>query len=683
VATFAVMAAFGFTLNMLTMMGLSLSVGLLIDDAIVVVENVYRHLEMGKPPLQAALEGTKEIQLAVLAVTLTLVAVFVPVGLASGIVGRFMGQFAFTVAAAVLVSMFVAFTLTPMLASRFLKKPHVHMHHAPGAPTPTEPAAPPGRWDRMSLAWERQYAKVERAYGALLGLALRFRWTTLGVAALLFVTSLGLTRFIGTEFAPQSDQGMIQVNLKTAASSSLDGTEAIAKQLEARIRAMPEVESAFMTIGNWQNQATNEASMTIRVKPREVTGMKTAEIQEKIRPMLADVAGADVKFQVVSAMGGGSGQSQAPLQLKLLGPDLQVLDQLSTEIAAEIAKLPGAIDVRDTLETGKPELRVTPQRDLLATTGVPESTVMGALRSLVAGEKVGDYSVQGRDREIRLRLREGDRSDVDAIGGLTVSTAQGPMVVSDLVTLEQGNGPVIINRDNRTRVVTIEGAVKGRSLGDFTKDVSDLMAAKKLPQGVSYAFGGEVQQMQESFGSLALMMGLAIIFIYMVLAAQFESYIHPFTIMLSLPLAIVGALASLFLAKQTLSMISIIGIITLMGLVTKNAILLVDFTNQLREEGVPMVEALKRAAPIRLRPILMTTFAMILGMLPMALAIGAGSETRQSMGVAIIGGLVTSTLLTLVVVPVVYTLLDRFTLRGRAERKARRAEAPVPVLAAR
>jgi HAE1 family hydrophobic/amphiphilic exporter-1 len=265
---------------------------------------------------------------------------------------------------------------------------------------------------------------------------------------------------------------------------------------------------------------------------------------------------------------------------------------------------------------------------------------------------------------------------LNAIGALTVSTPSGPMVVQDLVTLEQANGPVIINRDNRTRVVTIESNLNGRSLGEVTGDITELLAAKKLPADVSYQFGGQSKDMQESFGSLILMMGLAIIFLYMVLAAQFESYIHPFTIMLSLPLAIVGALLSLLVFKQTLSIISIIGIITLMGLVTKNAILLVEFTNQLREEGLPMVEAIKKAAPIRLRPILMTTFAMILGMAPMATGLGAGSETRQAMGVAIIGGLVTSTLLTLLVVPVVYTLLDRFTLKGRAERKRAKLQEP-------
>jgi HAE1 family hydrophobic/amphiphilic exporter-1 len=673
IATFALMAALGFTLNMLTMMALSLSVGLLIDDAIVVVDNVYRHLEMGKSPLEAALEGTKEIQLAVLAVTLTLVAVFVPVGFASGIVGRMMREFAFTVAGAVLVSMFVAFTLTPMMASRFLKRPTVATHHegANHEAVPVEADAPAGKltwWDRFNVGWEKQYAKVENTYSAILNWSLKHRWKTLAAAALMFVVSLGSARFIGTEFSPNNDQGMIQINLKAAADSSLDGTQVLAQRLEQQIRAMPEVETVFMTVGNWQNQATNEASMTVRVKPKEVTGLSTAQVEDKIRPLLSQIPGADLKFQVISAMGGGQG-STAPIQLKLRGADLKVLDELSKDLVAKISKIPGTADVRDNLETGKPELRVIPQRDLLNTTGMPESTVMGALRNLVAGEKIGDYSVNGKDREIRLRLQETDRSDVNSIGALTVSGPAGPMVVQDLVTLQKGTGPVIINRDNRTRVVTIESNLRGRSLGEVTKDIDAVLAATKMPNGVTHAYGGQSQQMAESFGSLILMMGLAVIFIYMVLAAQFESFIHPFTIMLSLPLAIVGALLALLLAKQTLSIISIIGIITLMGLVTKNAILLVEFTNQLREEGLPMFEALRKAAPIRLRPILMTTFAMILGMAPMALGVGAGSETRQAMGVAIIGGLITSTVLTLVVVPVVYTMLDRFTLRGGRERK--------------
>ena len=685
VATFALMGALGFTLNMLTLMGISLSVGLLIDDAIVVVDNIYRHLEEGKPPLQAALEGTKQISLAVLAVTLTLVAVFVPVGFASGLIGKMMSEFAFTVAGAVLVSMFVAFTLTPMLASRVLKAPTVPMHHeGPGheLTSVAAPAQPPGAWDRFNLAWERQYERVERAYAKILGWSLRHRWTTLGVAAISFVASLGLVRFIGSEFAPQMDQGLIQVNIKAGAEFSLDGTQAIALELEKQIMAMPEVETVFMTVGNWQNQATNEASITVRVKPPEITGLKTDQVREKIRPLLDQIAGAKVNFQNISALGGGAGGlGGAPIQLRLMGSDLAVLDRLSTDLAAEIAKVPGAVDVRDTLDTGKPELQVLPHRDILATTGVPETVVMSSLRAMVAGEKIGDYAHQGRDREIRMRLERGDRSDLNTIGALTVSGPAGPVVVRDLVELKQGTGPVIINRDNRNRVVTIEGNVKGRSLGEVTADITRIIEAEKLPAGVTYAYGGEVQQMRESFSSLVLMLVLAVAFIYMVLAAQFESYIHPFTIMLSLPLAVVGALISLLLARQTLSIISIIGIITLMGLVTKNAILLVEFANQLREEGLPMREALLKAAPIRLRPILMTTFAMILGMLPMALGVGAGSETRQAMGVAIIGGLVTSTLLTLVVIPVVYTLLDRFTLRGRKERRgslpAKTIEVPV------
>ncbi|MFP5501200.1 MAG: efflux RND transporter permease subunit, partial [Candidatus Sericytochromatia bacterium] len=586
------------------------------------------------------------------------VAVFLPVGFASGIVGKMMREFAFTVAGAVLVSMFVAFTLTPMLASRFLKSAHAADQGN-------------GAWARFNRAWEKAYGKLEGAYSVLLNLSLKHRWKTLGVAALTFVLSLGVARFIGAEFAPQNDQGLIQVNLKAAPGTSLDGTEAIARKLESRLLELPGVETVFATVGNWQTQAANEASITVRMHH----GVPSKPIEEKIRPMLADVAGADAQFQAISMIGGG-GQSASPIQLKLLGPDLDVLDKLSTELVEEIAAIPGAVDIRDNLETGKPEMQVTPRRDLLASTGVPESTLMGSLRALVAGEKIGDYSMNGRDREIRLRLEREDRTDAQAIQSLTVSGAQGPMMVADLAEIDRGLGPVIINRDNRNRVVTVEGNVTGRSLGEVTADITALLEKKQLPQGVTYAFGGDVQQMQESFGSLLLMMALAIAFIYMVLAAQFESYIHPFTIMLSLPLAIVGALLSLFLFSQTLSIISIIGIITLMGLVTKNAILVVEFANQLREEeGLPMLEAVKKAAPIRLRPILMTTFAMILGMAPMATGLGAGSETRQAMGIAIIGGLITSTLLTLVVVPVVYTMLDRFTVRGREERRRKR-EAP-------
>jgi HAE1 family hydrophobic/amphiphilic exporter-1 len=648
IATVWVLKLLGFTFNQLTMLALSLSIGLLIDDAIVVIENIHRHLEHGKSPREAAAEATSEIGLAVLATTFSIVAVFVPVAMMQGIIGRFFFQFGITVSVAVLVSMFVSFTLTPMLSARLLARRH-------------------GRPGIVSRAIERVLGALERAYRRLLGAALRHRAVTLGAAAAVLIGSCALVTRVKTEFVPDDDRSSFSVSVELPASTALAATSDVVETLAADLRARcPGVVSTFVTVGRGTAQV-NTGQIRIALVPVHDRGFSQQAVMSWIREHYAPLAQGGVKL-TLGAAGGVGGDDSRPVQLNLRGRNMDELIAASDALVAALRKTHGFVDVDSSYRGGKPQIEVAPDRAAVRELGVPVSSIARTVRALVSRDKVTDYKEDADLYDVRLTLADPVQRDFPALANLMVRSSTGDLVpLSSLVHLERGVGPTQIAREARMRQITVYAGLDGLALGEATAS-AEAIAHRLVPPSIETEMSGTSQLMTESFGYMIVSLILAVVLVYMILAAQFESFIHPFTIMMSLPLAVVGAFGALYLSGSNFSIFGMIGLIMLMGLVTKNAILLVDFAQKQKAAGAATRDALLVAGPIRLRPILMTTAAMILGMLPVSLALGEGGEGRAPMAVVVIGGLVTSTLLTLVVVPVVFSLIEGLRDRLRRHR---------------
>ncbi|MCX7918702.1 MAG: efflux RND transporter permease subunit [bacterium] len=638
IATFSFIKAMGFTLNMMTLLGLSLSVGMLIDDAIVVLENIYRHREEGMEQKEAARFGTAEIGLAVMATTFSIVAVFVPVAFMRGIVGRFFYEFGLTVTFAVLVSLFVSFTLTPMLSSRYLKMVTQH--------------------NKAFIILENFFNALDTNYRKLLTYALSHRRLVIVSAIIIFIGSLGLTLFIGKEFEPPYDRGEFNIVVRTPLGSSLAETARIVQTIEQQVKQYPEVKYLFTTIGGGEQERVDQGTIFVKLIDRDKRKRSQQELMQLVREQFK--IQNSVKISVEEAERIGAGFRAAMVQFNIRGPNLQELQLISNRIIAELKDTPGFVDVDSSFESGKPELRIYIDREKAADLGVSVGAIASTIQTLIGGQKATDYKEAGDRYEVRVRLEAVDRQKASDINRLIVKNKDGKTIqLVNVVKIEEGTGPVEIQRQNRQRQITVlSNLVPGKPLGTAVQEVKAIADKIGIPPGYTTDFTGMAEIMAESFTNIGFALVLAIIVVYMILASQFESFIHPFTIMLSLPLSIVGALGALLLTGKTLNIFSLIGIIMLMGLVTKNAILLVDYTNTLRKRGMERNEALLKAGPVRLRPILMTTAAMIFGMLPIALGLGSGGEIRSPMAVCVIGGLITSTMLTLIVVPVVYTILD-------------------------
>jgi HAE1 family hydrophobic/amphiphilic exporter-1 len=672
VAGFIAMRAFGFTLNVLTLMGLSLAIGMLIDDAIVVRENIVRHLQRGKDHFDAARDGTAEIGLAVMATTFTIIAVFVPVAFMGGMVGRFFYEFGITVAAAVLASLFVSFTLDPMLSSRWAD-PDIERGYHPHFV---------GRTLQRFNAW---FDDVHVRYERLLGWALRHRVAVLGIAAVAFLASFPILAILGGDFMPDFNRGEYQVTIKATPGATLAETKSRALEAVVRLKALPDVDYTYTTIGEAGITRRPPTEGTIYVKLKPTHGKTFTDVLADARRAVAGVPGLTYGFTEAGPFG------QKPLQYSVRGPEVDELDRLSRELVQAMAKIPGLADVETSLEKNKPELRVEFDRDRAGDLGLNVAPVAMTLRAALTGEVATTIEDSAGDsHDVRVRLRADQRRYADDLLALRVPTdkddARGDKILvplGEVATAQPAVGPSTIRRKDLQREVRISATNASRSLGEVAADIERAAAALKMPPGYDVMPGGDSEELKTMFRNMLQTLALAIIFIYLILASQFGSFFHPFAIMLSLPLSLVGVALALLATGDTLNMMSMIGLIMLMGLVTKNAILLIDFTNQARAGGLPRDQALVKAGSTRLRPIVMTTLAMIFGMLPLAFAIGAGAEMRAPMARAVIGGLITSTLLTLVVVPVVYTYLDGLRPEAVREwiaaRRRRKAGAPVTV----
>ena len=654
--SFVVMYAFGFSINIVTLMAMSLCVGLLIDDAIVVRENIVRHVQMGKSARDAALDGTAEIGLAVLATTLSIVAVFLPIGFMGGIIGKFFHEFGITVVAAVLISMFVSFTLDPMLSS---------VWHDPAIDREGRPFRPQGLYDhtlgRVTHAVDRGAHRLGDAYVATLGWALRHKGATVALALATMVAALALVQRLGTEFVPKADFSETAVNFYTPVGTPIATTEARARQVDAILRQMPEVVSTLATVNTGQSAGRNYVSVFVRLVDRNRRDRSVEQMSVPLRAQLQQVAGITVTHVgLLDAVGGGK-----PISLSIQGPDLAELQRLTQAAMTRLATVPGLVDLDTSMKPPKPTLAIEVRRDAASDLGLSVGSITSALRALVAGQTVGDWrAVNDQSYEVKVRLAPAARADPADIGRLGLAAGNNADGSARIVRLSQvadvrlSTGATQVNRRDLNRESELNANTSGRSLGEVSADIRRALEAHPLPPGYAYRFGGSTKDMQESFAYAVSALALGVVFIYMILASQFRSYLQPIALMSSLPLTLIGVVGALLAWRSTLNMFSVIGVVMLMGLVTKNAILLVDFANRARASGTERSQALLLAARVRLRPILMTTLAMIFGMLPLALALSEGAEQRAPMGQAVIGGVITSSLLTLVVVPVVYCWLD-------------------------
>ena len=656
VGTFLFMYGFGFTINMVTLMAMSLCVGLLIDDAIVVRENIVRHVQMGKTAHLAAMDGTKEIGLAVLATTLSIVAVFLPIGFMGGIIGKFFHEFGITIVAAVLISMFVSFTLDPMLSS---------VWHDPAIDRDGKPFVPQNLYDhtlgRVTHWFDRAQHRLGQGYVRVLGWSLKHRKSTLGIAAGTLVGALALVPLMGTEFVPRADYSETTVNFYTPVGSSIELTEERARQVDAALREFPEVKYTVTTINTGLAQGRIYASLYVRLVDRADRKRNVDQLTQPMRERLASIPGITVTHVGLLDTIGGT----KPISVSIQGPDLMELDRLTRQLTAKIRNVAGVADLDTSLKANKPTINVQVRRDAVADAGLSVGAVTSTLRGLVAGDMVGQWqsgSDQTADIKVRLSPELRDNLDdlrrVGLVAGFNADGSARIVRLTQVAELAPGLGANQINRRDLNREVEITANNLGRALGEVSGDIRKVLDATPLPPGYVYRFGGSTKDMQESFGFALQALGLAIVFIYMILASQFRSYLQPVALMASLPLTLIGVVGALILFRSTLNMFSIIGVVMLMGLVTKNAILLVDFANRAREQGMERSAALLEAARVRLRPILMTTLAMVFGMVPLAFALSEGSEQRAPMGQAVIGGVITSSVLTLVVVPVIYGYLD-------------------------
>ena len=682
ISTFALVYAMGYTLNSITMLSLTLMVGIVIDDAIVVLENIYRFVEeKGMDPFQAAIEGTREIGLAVLATTLSLMAVFVPIGFMQGIVGKFMSSFGLTASFAVGVSLIVSFTLTPMLAARLIKPPKKEKDLG-------EEAEPVGAGDASKIKGDGMiepvyeepvtnrrpdkaekghsskdswfYSKIDSVYTMLLKFSMAHRWVIITLCILVFLSIIPLFMFVGKNFLPVDDQSQFEVSVRAPEGSSLQATTVLMERIATDIRKLEGVTDTLITIGGGTQQIVNNGTIYVKLsdikdrsKSQEMMMSDARDILKNYPPELR------TGVQQVQAFSGG-GFRNANVQFLISGPDLKVLEETSEKILTKMKTIPDAVDVDSTLISGKPEVQLEIDRDTAADLGVRIGDISQALNTLVAGQEATNFNEGTEQYEVRVRAINNFRTDVDGLTRLIVpSTKVGWVTLDRLVKVKSGTGPSSVDRVNRQRQVTLLANTRpGGSAATITAAIDSYVKELKLPPGYRTGYVGQSKEMGKAGFYFLLAFMLSFVFMYIVLAAQFESFIHPVTILLTLPLSIPFGILSLLIAGQSVNIFSGLGLLLLFGVVKKNAILQIDHTNTLRSRGMSRYDAIIQANRDRLRPILMTTIALVAGMIPLVVSTGAGAGTNRSIGVLVVGGQTLCLLLTLLAVPVFYSIFD-------------------------
>ncbi len=657
VATFGLIWYMGFTLDMMTMLALTLSVGIVIDDAIVVLENIYRFMEeKHDDPFQAAIDGTEEIGLAVLATTLSLVAIFVPVAFMGGIVGKFMKSFGLTMAFAIMVSLLVSFTLTPMLSARWLK------------------VKPQGK-DGHSSKDQKIFHAIDKFYTALLRWAMAHRWAVSGVAVLVLLSSVPLFMVVDKNFINNDDQSEFEINLRAPEGTSLEATEVITNRVATAIRSnVPEVSYTLVQIAGDPAKTRNLGNIYVRLRPIEDRRRDQFAVMDTIRKNVMPPLTANLRTSVqpIANIGGGGSQN-ADIQFIINGPDLAKLDAFSRQLVARVRTFPGVVDVDTSMNAGKPEVSIQVDRPKAADMGVQIADAAEALRLLVGGDQVTTYNEGGEQYEVHLRAQQADRSTQQAVAALTVPSARlGTVSLDNVANFSPGSAAADINRLSRRRQVTVfANLLPGGSQAEVQNAMIDEFNGMKLGPDYRGGLAGRSKELGRAGQNFVLAFLLSLIFMYLILAAQFESWLHPVTILLSLPLTLPFALLSLIIFQQSLNILSALGLLVLFGVVKKNSILQIDHAIRLKETGLSTHDAIIQASRDRLRPILMTTFAFVAGMLPLILSRGIGSGTNHAIGFVIFGGQSMALVLTLVVTPVAYSLFDDLTQRVFGRKTAR------------
>jgi len=683
IATFVLIYFGNLTLNIMSLGGLALGVGMLVDNSIVVLENIFSHRQFGEDPVKAALSGSNEVAMAVTASTLTTVAVFLPMVYVSGITAQIFKELALTVTFSLLASLAVALTLVPLLSSRLLTD--VKMLSEDDSPRK-------GRinnWLSKPLdVFTLLYNKLHRWYTNLLRWSLVHRKVVVIVAALAFLASIALIPVIGAEFLPKTDSGSINIDFELADGTKLDETNRLISDFYDKIADMPEIQDALISIGSGGmssmtsslgGSSANVGSITLQLVPLSEREASSEQIAEEIRKIAENTPGADISVRAVSTMDFAGGSLPA-VSISIEGNDFDKLEQISNQVMEIVKSVPNTREVTSSLEEGKPELRIKVDRDKAALYGITSGQIAQAVSSAISGMTATKYKVGGDEIDVVIRAEKELVDNTSKLRSLIIPSPTGAFItLGDVAEIENATGPVSINRQDQSRIVTVTAQVVGRDVGSVNREIQEKLGNLILPDGYNVTMGGEQQEMMEAFQDLFLAFVLAILLVYMVMAAQFESLVQPFVIMFSVPLASIGIVLSLLLTGRSINIVSFMGVIMLAGIVVNNAIVLIDFINQLRQRGMSRFEAILKAGPQRLRPILMTTLTTVLGLIPMALGLGEGGELGAPLATVVIGGLTVSTLLTLVVVPVIYTIVEDIgsmfsRMIGRLTRKNKVAE---------
>ncbi|SDI05810.1 efflux RND transporter permease subunit [Desulfosporosinus hippei] len=668
-ATFAVLYFAGITINMMTLGGLTLAMGRLVDDNIVALENIHRHRQEGYSKYEAAVKGVSEVGMAVFASTLTTVAVFLPIVFVEGVVSTIFRELAMTFAISLMASLLVSLTLVPTLSAKLMKSGEI----------PEGRKGIRGLIDGMSRGFDAGFARIEGVYKKFLHYALHHRKTVMITATLIFGLSAASALSLGAEFMPESDIGQLTVNLTLPDGAKLEDTEDTMNKIEEKLAGISEIETVFTQIGtnggfSLGGDTANTGSLSVQLVDLDTRSRSVGEVGDEIRSLTKDIPGAEIKVTVTDNM--QMGGSTTPIDIAIKGEELEDLKKIGTDIQGIISSVDGTREVKTSMTDGVPEVVVKVNRPNAAQFGLSAAQISQAVKGTISGTTATTYRYEGTEIDVVLTGDETFKTSLENLGQTPISTLSGTTVpLSQVAEVEIGRGPVKIERTGQTRVVHITSQIVDRDLRSITTDIETKLKDYQMPDGYTYEVLGENKELMESFADLGLALILAILLVYMILAAQFESLLHPFTIILSLPMGFSGGMLGLFITRTTLSVPSFIGLILLVGIAVSNAIVLVDYIIKRRERGEEREEAIENAGPIRLRPILMTTLATILGLIPMALGIGEGSETMAPMGIVVIFGLTLSTLSTLLLVPVIYTIFEdiRDSRKNKKEKKKQKS----------